>query len=161
SAPREQFQTPPQPLPAPQPFIPAQPDVVQLPASAAQEAFAGPIEHRFSFQAEGALIFPMVRQHLSAPVNVGGLYTTNATLPTADMDLGGAVSLNLVYNRFGPGVFSATYRFLGSEGRNELIGFDPTGPAFLRSRLDMNTLDLDYGSHALALGPAWLVKWQV
>ena len=146
-------------MPPPQPFIPAQPDFVP-PSSPAQEALAIPIEHRFGFQVEGAFIFPIVRQHLHAPVTVDGLYTTTAALPTADMDLGGAVSFNLVYNRFGPGVFSATYRLLASEGRDVLTGFDPAGDAFLRSRLDMNTVDLDYGSRGIPLGPLWLVRWQ-
>jgi len=154
---------PDQPLPPPRSLLPPQPDVAPplLPLAPAEMALTTPVEHMLSFQAEGAFIFPVIRQYLRAPVNVGNFFTDTVTLPTADMDLGGAVLFNLRYKGLGPGVLSASYRLLASEGNNVLSGIDPTGDVFLRSRLNMNTIDLDYGNHPRELGPAWLLKWDV
>src|SRR5438874_2062419 len=61
------------------------------------------------------------------------------------------------------GEFSLAYRFLGSEGRALLPGFDFDGSAApLLSRLDTHVVDLDYATRDFVLGSThWDVKGTV
>jgi hypothetical protein len=63
------------------------------------------------------------------------------------------------------GEFTVSYRFLIAQGSQlvspvELPPFAPTG-AGLRSRLNLQILDLDYGSYEPSLGPLWDMKWRI
>ncbi len=58
----------------------------------------------------------------------------------------------------GLGEFVAAYRFLGSEGTGS--GQGPDAPDFVRSRLFINALDLDYASNELSIC-RWWMKWHL
>jgi hypothetical protein len=100
----------------------------------------GPIR----FDAETNLFFPTVNQHLTAPVNVGGLYTTNGTLPSAPLYAIFAPTFGLRVPIGDWGEIGAVYRGLATDGREFVSGVDPAGVAFLRSRLDMHVIDINY-----------------
>jgi hypothetical protein len=61
----------------------------------------------------------------------------------------------------GFGEFLVTYRFLVAEGRDTIGDFDPGGDGMLKSRLNMNVIDLDYASREFSLFPKWDMKWQI
>jgi hypothetical protein len=58
----------------------------------------------------------------------------------------------------GFGEFSLAYRFLASEGTGSGPGPDTT--AALKSRLNLQTMDLDYCSREFSLWPCWDLKWR-
>jgi hypothetical protein len=95
---------------------------------------------------------PGVQEFLPAIVHV----------PTAELDWTGAPRFELGY-RYpeGFGELLLSYRFLVSEGRNLIPNFDFGGDGFLKSRLDMHAVDLDYGSREFSLDPHWDMKWRV
>jgi hypothetical protein len=92
-----------------------------------------------------------------------GFFTDTVNLPTASFDWTGSPRLELGYRLAqGFGEFSMSYRFLVSEARDTFDGFDlDGGPGFLKSRLNMNVIDLDYGTREFSLGPRWDMKWRV
>ncbi len=57
----------------------------------------------------------------------------------------------------GFGEFSLGYRFLATEGSQIVAGTD--GPTRLSSLLDINQVDLDYGSWEFSLWPKWQMHW--
>ena len=59
----------------------------------------------------------------------------------------------------GFGAVALSYRFLTTAGNGVTQGLD--APAVLRSRLDLNIVDLDYISHELSLWPKWDMTWRV
>ncbi|MFN4259764.1 MAG: Lpg1974 family pore-forming outer membrane protein [Gemmataceae bacterium] len=61
----------------------------------------------------------------------------------------------------GCGEVLLTYRSLVSEGHQTIPLYDFFGPGSLRSRLNANIIDLDYGSREWALGPAWDMHWRI
>src|SRR5439155_10488925 len=52
------------------------------------------------------------------------------------------------------------YRFLVSEGRAVIPGFDFGDDGFLKSRVDVQVFDFDYGSREYSLDPHWDMKWR-
>src|SRR5262249_34321109 len=82
---------------------------------------------------------------LTAPVALGGFVDT-IQLPTAQFDWTGSPGLEIGY-RFdqGLGEVSLAYRSLVTEGTENFLGADGSG-FFLKSRLNMNVVDLDYAS---------------
>ena len=97
-----------------------------------------------SFPAEVGLLFPVVNQNLNANVNVGGLFTTLAQLPSAPLHFTAAPTFNLRFGFRDLGEVGVSYRLLASEGTSTVVGLDPAGVASLRSRLDMQVFDLNY-----------------
>lgn len=97
------------------------------------------------------LQLPAVQEFLPAVVHV----------PTAELDWTGAPRFELGY-RFpqGCGELLLSYRFLVSEGKATIPAFDFGDDGFLKSRLDMQALDFDYGSREYSLDPRWDMKWQ-
>src|SRR5262249_37735853 len=65
----------------------------------------------------------------------------------------------LLPDGFGEIVFS--YRFLTSDGHGTIPNFDSLGSGLLRSRLDLNAWDIDYGSHEFTVGSRWDLKPRV
>jgi hypothetical protein len=57
----------------------------------------------------------------------------------------------------GFGELMASYRYLGTTGREDTAGRD--GPATVKSRLAFNMIDLDYNSRELSLWPNWDMRW--
>src|SRR5439155_9662387 len=82
-------------------------------------------------------------------------------LPTAELDWAGSPRFELGYRLAECfGAFSVAYRFFSTEGEAALPNFDLDG-GLLRSRLDVNVVDLDYSSRELSLGPNWDMQWRV
>ena len=97
-------------------------------------------------------------------------HLTNASLPGGAPDVVSLPSAPLdwtVAPRFeigrtlpsGFGSIAVAYRFLADEGTGATMGFD--APAVLKSRLDLNILDLDYISRELTPWPLWNLTWRV
>jgi len=142
--------------PAPSaPFIPPT-EVASGPPATAFDLFTHP-ERRFSFTMEAQLTFPVVYQHLQAPITVPGFYSDMSHLPFADLGLAGALAFS-VRTRVLGGEVGFTYRYLASEGNTTLSTFDPLGAVPFRSRLDMNTFDFDYSTRDYDVHPQWLVR---
>ena len=116
------------------------------PPSAAAQGLTREIDFHGTLDApfEVFLLFPSVRQNLNAVVNVGTLYSTTAQLPSAPLHFTAAPTFNLRFNFRDLGEFGASYRLLASQGDATVSGIDPAGPVALRSRLDMQVLDLNY-----------------
>jgi hypothetical protein len=109
---------------------------------------------------EADLVAPHIKNRLSADVNVGGLFTDTVHLPTAELDFVGAPRFELGY-RFpeGCGEVLVSYQPLVSDGSATISNFDPLGDGDVRSRLNMNVVDFDYGSREFSLGPSWDLRW--
>jgi hypothetical protein len=107
------------------------------------------------------LVAPHLKNALVAPVNVSVVGTRDVHAPEADLDWTGSPSVSVGY-RFaqGCGAFVATYRFLVSEGMMNVPDYDLLGAGAVRSRLNMNVLDLDYVSREWSLGPLWDLDWR-
>jgi hypothetical protein len=112
--------------------------------------------------AEVDVVAPHVKNRLVAPVNLAGAQIDNIHLPTATLHWAGEPQFDLGY-RFaeGFGEFLLTYRWLASSGSATISNFDLLGDGYLKSRLDVNVLDLDYASREFSLGPCWDMKWKV
>jgi hypothetical protein len=109
-----------------------------------------------------AVDLDLVGVHISngliAPVALDGIVDT-VHLNTAQLDWTGSPRLEIGY-RFGEGCgeVSLGYRSLVTEGSDNFLGAD--GVDFLKSRLNMNVVDLDYASREFLLGPEFGLKWR-
>jgi len=95
------------------------------------------------------------------PVRIGGFQDT-VQLPAGPLDWTVSPRVELGY-RF-PQAFGeilVSYRSVVSEGDATLLGFDIAGDSRLRTRLNLNALDLDYGQHECPLGPNWDMHWRI
>src|SRR5205823_12173821 len=83
-------------------------------------------------------------------------------LPTASLDWVAAPRIELGY-RFaeGAGAVIASYYGVNTTGNALIADFDPLGAGALRSRLETNVVDLDYGNFQYALSQRWLLFWRV
>jgi hypothetical protein len=113
---------------------------------------------------EADLVWPHIKNRLTAPVAIDG-FTDSLHLPTASLEFTGSPLFILGY-RFAPGFgeFTAKYRSLVTEGSRNIDNFDPLGEGFLKSRLNVNVIDLDYGSQDIPLvtespGQLWDLKF--
>jgi hypothetical protein len=113
--------------------------------------------------AEFDILVPHVKNRLQAPVTVDGFEPNWVHVPGADLDWTGSPRFELGYRLAqGYGEFLLSYRFLVSEGNATLFGFDLDGSdGDLRSRLNVNVVDLDYSSREYSLWPHWDMKWKV
>ena len=109
---------------------------------------------------EIGLVEPQINGRLSASVSVTGVPRT-VSLPFADLDWTGSPRIELGYRFVGGGSLMAAYRSVVSTGSAELPRFDAFGGAFLRSRIDLNSLDLDYASEEIMIAPFWDIKWKL
>jgi Legionella pneumophila major outer membrane protein precursor len=115
---------------------------------------------------ELAGVVPHIKNRLTEPVTLTSGVTDAVHLPTAE--LGARVMPNVTFGyRFGQamGELTVSYRCIVADGSQfltaaDLPSFGPTG-ASLRSRLDFQVLDIDYGSYEPSLGPGWDMKWRV
>jgi hypothetical protein len=101
---------------------------------------------------ELGIVGPHIVNHLSAEVTRASGATDPVHLPTAELGVGVMPRFELGY-RWGQatGELIFSYRFLLADtaqqlSATELPAFAPTG-ATVRSRLDVQVFDLDYGSH--------------
>lgn len=106
---------------------------------------------------------PHLKNRLTEEVTIDGVGTDVVRLPSAS--LGWTVSPRFEFGyRFpqGFGEVVLAYQFLTSEGSTVLPDFDFAGiDGFLKSRLNMNVVDLDYASREYALNTYWDMKWRV
>ena len=104
---------------------------------------------------EADLVWPHIKNRLSAPVRLDDFIDT-VHLPTATLDFTGSPKVILGY-RFpeGFGEFTASYRSIVSEGARNIEDFDFFGDSFLKSRLNVNVIDLDYGTSPYSFAPRW------
>jgi hypothetical protein len=105
---------------------------------------------------------PKFKNHLNGTV-VNGDFSDQVQVPTAELNWTGAPHVEVGYRLAeGLGEFLVGYESVVSDGRGTLPGFDPDGGAgALKSRLNVNVLDLDYGTREFSLGPRWDMKWRV
>jgi hypothetical protein len=88
------------------------------------------------------------------------LITDQMALPFAALDWTAEPRIELGYRLPGGcGEFMVTYRSLVSQGSDILVNFDPAGDGLLRSRVDLEVVDLDFASREFSLGPNWDIKW--
>jgi Legionella pneumophila major outer membrane protein precursor len=141
------------PPPPPSPF--ARPDPGRNGWVDAPSGAEGPF-----FNVELDFLKPTVKSRLSGVVVFPDGSTDTVQAPQADLDWSVAPRFEMGY-RFadGFGDLSVGYRFLVSEARTDI----PTafGDSQLRSRLDLNQIDLDYSSARFSPAPFWDLKWRV
>ena len=114
----------------------------------------------FFFNTELDFVKPAVKNRLNGVVTFPDGSTDNVQVPQTSLDWTVAPRFELGY-RFPDsfGDFSASYRFLISEGRGTAV--NTFGAFDVRSRLDINQFDLDYSSAPYSPGPFWDLKWRV
>jgi hypothetical protein len=104
------------------------------------------------------IIKPHIKNRLTDTVRIDGLAPNTARLPTAPLDWTVVPRVEVGYRLpSGFGGIALAYRFFGTDGSESILG--PDGPANLRSRLDVNVVDLDYQSWEMSLWPNWEMKW--
>ena len=88
---------------------------------------------------------PNVKNQLTTPTGFIGPIGNPIALPAAPLDWVAVPTLNFGY-RFteGAGELRLAYRLLSSAGNEAVPGLDSSGQGQLRSRLDVQTIDLDY-----------------
>jgi hypothetical protein len=108
-----------------------------------------------------AVLAPHFNDRLTHTVTLPGGITNTVSLPGADLDWTGSPRLEIGYRMpEGCGEFSLGYRSVVSDARATL--FTPDGNVGeLKSRLNVNVVDLDYGSPESSLAPNWLMRWKV
>jgi hypothetical protein len=91
------------------------------------------------------LLKPHITNRLTTPGPLAPALSGPIRLPVAPLDWTGAPQLGLGY-RFdnGAGELLVDYRLVASAGSELLPGLDSTGAGLLRSRLNLNTVDVDY-----------------
>jgi hypothetical protein len=106
------------------------------------------------------LVGPHIKNRLRSAVTVNGFAPDVVHLPTAELDWTGSPRIEVGYRwPEDVGEFSVSYRFLVSEGRDADFSLIDPDDAFLKSRLNVNVIDLDYGSHEFGLA-RWDMKWR-
>jgi len=118
-----------------------------------------PFYRRFRAElVEAALVFPIVHQSRNALVPVsGGIGDVDVRLPTASLGVSAPLILNFQFDADRFGELNFSYKLLVGEGQRLVIGLDPMGLAVLRSRLDMNVVDLTFASAGYT--PLWNLLW--
>jgi hypothetical protein len=136
----------------PPPRTPAPlPSVCDPPRCAAAGFYAG---------LEIDLLFPELHGWLSGPVTVAGFPDT-VTLTSAHFNWTGSPRIEIGYRLADNwGALAASYRAVVAQGHRTIDDFDPAGPGFETSRLNMNVVDLDYLSPAYDPAPFWAFSWR-
>jgi hypothetical protein len=114
---------------------------------------------------DAGVVVPHLKNRLRGTVPLPDGTTDEVHLPTADLGWRVMPRFELGY-RWGQGTGELifAYRFLTTDGNQTITGRDV--PAFapaaaLRSRFDLQVVDLDYGSYERSLGPLWDMKWRI
>jgi hypothetical protein len=96
--------------------------------------------------ADIALVFPHLGSLLTGPVILENGTVTTVALRNARLDATVSPRFQLGALRFGPGYgeVAVGYHFLATEGTAQIPAFDASGAATVRSRLNLQTFDLDY-----------------
>jgi hypothetical protein len=144
--------TPPPPPPVYHDPLPSHDTLLDVPAAA--PGWFGALEI--------GVLKPHVKNRLSADVSFDGMGTDTVHLPTATLEWAAAPSFELGYRLAdGCGELVVSYRNLSTNANADLPNYDVLGDGVLHSRLDVNTVDFDYGGPVLTLGPRVDVGWRV
>ncbi len=108
---------------------------------------------------EVALVAPEINGRLSGTPMVAGA-PAPVSLTAADLDWTGAPRIVLGYRFANSGrSILVAYRSVVSEGTAMIPGFDAAGTAFQESRLNLNSVDIDYSSPEIPFAPLWQLQW--
>lgn len=110
---------------------------------------------------ELSILAPRLTSSVTGNVNVSGLFTDTVQLPNANLDWTVAPRFILGYRMCdGNGEISVAYQSVATSGTATLPGFDIDGSTgMLKTRLDMNVVDIDYGSPEYRFFSSWTTKW--
>lgn len=113
------------------------------------------------FAAEIDLVGAHIKNRLTASVAFD-TFTDQVHLPTAQLDGAGAPLLEIGCRLpQGFGEFLLSYRSVVTEGIDGIPIYDVLGDGILKSRLNVNVINLDYSSREFSLGGHWDMKWKV
>ncbi len=108
---------------------------------------------------EVGIVGPHVKNRLTNSVQVDGRAPDIVHLPSAELDWTAAPRFEVGYRLMsGFGEFAVAYRFFATDGSGSVRG--PDVIADLRSRLDLNLVDVDYASREISLWPHCDMKWR-
>jgi hypothetical protein len=104
-----------------------------------------------------------INNNISNYVSASGGAPDLIQLPTGNLDWTGSPRFELGYRMAdGWGQFSIAYRLLDTVGHATLPGFDLDGSdGYLKSHLDTNVLDFDYGSREFHPAPQTDLQWRL
>lgn len=114
-------------------------------------------------RADLALVFPHLSSLLTGPVDVGsGAATAAVALRNARLDPTLSPLLQLGAFRFGPGYgeLALSYRFLATEGNDLVPGVGGAAATSVRSRLNLQTVSLDYLRNDCPVGRDVVLGWE-
>jgi hypothetical protein len=101
-----------------------------------------------------------VKNRLTNSVTIDGVETDTVHVPGAQLGWTVSPRFELGYRLpDGCGEFTLGYRFLTAEGTNPLVGDQIVGQ--VKSRVNLNEIDFDYGSREFSLAPNWDMKWKL
>jgi hypothetical protein len=104
---------------------------------------------------------PHFRNGLTLPVTVGGV-THPVFVPGVPLDWTGSPRIELGYRLAdGAGAFLVSYRSLVTSGGATEANFDPSGPGFVKSLLNLNVVDIEYRNGPCQFAPLWDLTWDV
>jgi hypothetical protein len=98
-------------------------------------------------KAEVAAVFPTIHSGLNSNFAVPGVFPSTVNTPIAQPGLSAMPRVELAY-RFGQGMgeLVTSFRTLSAQGTGTDSTFDPAGAGRITSRLNLNTLDIDYAA---------------
>jgi hypothetical protein len=109
------------------------------------------------FDTQIALVFPVIKNRLTndSPPDSGTIQ-----VPGVDLPLTVSPTFEIGYRLpESCGYFALAYRFLTAEGNGTAV---VNGEDFAaRTRLNLNAIDLDYGTAPYEFTPRWLVSWRL
>jgi len=131
--------------------------VAALPLEAFQDARWTPPAGWFA-NVELGLSLVQLQQHETGQVFIGG--TLNLfQLPTANLNPIVSPRIGVGYRFAELGEITLTYQLIDGQGTTGLASLAGTGPASLRSRLNVNVADLEWWGSEISLGQLWDMKW--
>jgi hypothetical protein len=102
-----------------------------------------------------------IKNRLVGPVS-SAIFSDVVRLPGAELDWVGSPRVELGYRLpQGAGAIVLCYHSLVTDGLGVLPGFDLDGSdGVVRSRLNLNSFDIDYASQEYSLLPYWDMRWK-
>ncbi len=108
------------------------------------------------------ILKPHVRNGLTGTTTFSDGSTDQVGLPGASLSWTASPRFELGYRmEDGCGEFVLGYRYLGSDGKANLPNYDLLGDGQLKSTLNLNIWDFDYGTRVFSLGSKFDFKWRL
>jgi hypothetical protein len=121
-----------------------------------------PVEPGLFGDIELDVVGPHIKNRLTENVTLAPGFVDTVHLPTASLDWTFSPRFELGYRLPGNGgEFTAAYRFLISDGQAFLPGFADGFGGTLKSNLNLEVVDLQYGAGWFSPAPYWDVKWRL